>query len=133
MSDDDRRKMVVVGLGSILATAALIALTFSLGSWAFRTRHHLSHERRLARLLEQNPTAADVTTALLAEPGTVELPAPRSEADLLVNAGKSGVPSEDVGAKYRAAAEVRVFHVGGAVYVLFFGADRRLQSYLLLD
>jgi hypothetical protein len=133
MNDDDRRKMVVVGLGSVLATAALIALTFSLGSWAFRTRHHLSHERRLARLLEQHPTAADVTTALLAEPGSRQLNPPETEHQLLSNTRTWKIPDEEVQAKYRAAADVRVFHVGGAFYVLFFGADQRLQSYVLLD
>ena len=62
----DRRKAVVVIVGSLLVTAALVSLVLSLGSWAYQTRRFLLHERRLSRLLEKHPTATEVSTALLA-------------------------------------------------------------------
>ena len=129
----DRRKAVVVVVGSLLVTAGLVALVLSLGSWAFHTRRFLFHERRLARLLEEHPTASDVSAALLAEPGNWPIVAPPSEEDLAALIGQwspGAVP--EVLAKRRMAREVRIFGVGEMVYVVFFDAEGRLQSYVLL-
>ena len=130
----DRRKALIVVLGSLLVTGGLVALVLSLGSWAYQTRRFLLHERRLARLLEQHPTAADVTTGLLAEPDTRSIPVPVTEEELAAFAGR-GSPRhvEEILAKRREAREVRIFGVRDMVYVLYFDAEGRLQAYVLLS
>ena len=133
MRFEDRRKAIIVIVGSVLVTGVIVALAFSLGSWAYHTRKFLIHEGRLARLLQKHPTAADVSTALLAEPGNRAIAVPRSDEELAALAGEWSRGSvEEILAKRRLAREVRIFGVGDMVYVLFFGPDGRLQSYVLL-
>ena len=130
----DRRKVAVVVVGSVLVTGGLVALVLSLGSWAYHTRRFLFHERRLAKIMPERPTAADVTTALLAEPGNRLLAVPRTEEDLIALTSQwSRVQNEEVIAKRRAASEVRVFGIRDMVYVLFFDTDGRLQAYVLMS
>jgi hypothetical protein len=134
MGSADRRKVVVVVVGSVLVTTGLVVLVLSLGSWAYRTRRFLLHERRLAGLLEKHPTAADASTALLAESGTRLIATPTTDDEWA--AATRGWPRahvDEVVAKRRTAREVRIFAVQDMVYVLFFAADGRLQSYVLLS
>ena len=129
----DRRKAVVVVVGSLLVTAGLVALVLSLGSWAYHTRRFLFHERRLARLLEEHPTAADVSVALLGETGNWAIRTPASDEKLgALTAQWSRGQVDEVLAKRRVAWEVRIFGVHDMVYVLFFDADGRLQAYVLM-
>jgi len=130
----DRRKAVVVAVGSLLVTAALVALVLSLGAWAYHTRRYLLHEGRLARLLEEHPTANDVSTALLSEPGNWAIAVPPSEEELAALTGQwSRGQVEEILAKRRMARELRIFGVRDMVYVLFFDAEGRLQAYVLMS
>jgi hypothetical protein len=131
MRFEDRRKAAIVIGGSVLVTAALVALALSLGSWAFQTRRFLSHERRLNKALQERPSAADLSRALREE-GNVELVVPQVEADLRALVARSSPGQVDeVIAKRRAAREVRAFGVTGMIYFLFFDAEGRLQGYVL--
>ena len=133
MSGEDRRKLAVVAAGSVAATAALLALLFSLGSWAYQHRRFTLHERRLHKALQERPTAAEISGALLAEPGTHEIAVPPVDADLPAFAGQWSPRQVDaVLAKRRAARELRVFAVGDMVYFLFFDAEGRLHDYVLM-
>jgi hypothetical protein len=130
----DRRKALIVVLGSLLVTGGLVALVLSLGSWAYQTRRFLLHERRLARLLEQHPTAADVSTGILAEPDNRSIPVPVTEDGFTALVGQwSPGQVEEILAKRRIAREVRIFGVRDVVYVLYFDAEGRLQAYVLLS
>jgi hypothetical protein len=130
----DRRKALVVVVGSVLVTGGLVTLVLSLGSWAYQTRRFLFHERRLARLLEQHPTAADASAGILAEPGNRSIAAPVTEEGLATLAGQwSPGHVEEIVAKRRAAREVRIFGVADMVYFLYFDADGRLQDYALVS
>jgi hypothetical protein len=130
---EDRRKRAVVAAGSVAATAALLALLFSLGSWAYQHRRFTLHERRLHKALQSHPTAAEISEALLAEAGTRAIAVPPRDEDLPGFAAQwSPRQVDDVLAKRRAASELRVFGVGDMVYFLFFDADGRLQSYVLM-
>jgi hypothetical protein len=121
-------------VGSVLVTTGLVALVLSLGSWAYRTRRFLLHERRLARLLEQHPTVSEASTALLAESGSRLIAAPTTEdewAALTRDWPRAHI--DEIRAKRRTAREVRIFGVQDMVYVLFFDADGHLQSYVLMS
>jgi hypothetical protein len=128
----DRRKVVIVAAGSVAATAALLALVFSLGSWAYQHRRFTLHERRLHKALQERPAAEAISQALLAE-GARAIAVPPRDADLPAFAAQwSPRQVDDVLAKRRAARELRVFGVGDMVYFLFFDAEGRLQSYVLM-
>ena len=119
--------------GSVAATAGLLALVFSLGSWAYQHRRFTLHERRLHKALQERPAAATIAESLLGEPGTHEIAVPPVEADLAGFAGQWTPRQVDaVLAKRRDAHQLRVFAVGDMVYFLFFDAEGRLQSYVLM-
>ena len=72
----DTRKVVFVVAGSVAATGTILALVFSLAGWAYRHRDASLHDGRLKRVVEKHPTMAQVSEAILAEPGNRALPTP---------------------------------------------------------
>jgi hypothetical protein len=131
-SEGDRKKTLLVAAGSIAVTAALLALLFSLGSWAYQHRRWTLHERRLDKALQKRPRSDEIAQALLAEGGAREIAAPR-EGELAAFVARRSPPHvEQVLAKRRAAREMRVFALGGMVYFLFFDEEGRFSSYVLV-
>ena len=133
-SDGDRkRKLLFVVTGSVLVTGALLALVFSLGSWAYRYRHGTLHHGRLSRLVAQRPSEDRVTRALLDE-GARPLPTPGTEAELrALAAGLPAARADDLVARARTWPMLRVFAVQGMVYVLFFDGEGQLRDYVVLE
>src|SRR5262245_51353547 len=123
-SDHDRtKKVLVVTGGSVLVTAGLLALVLSLGSWAYRFRHHTLREGRIGRLVAQHPPEDRVTRALLDE-GARPLATPANEAELrALAAGRPPAVADDLAARARKWPAVRVFAVQDAVYVLYFDGE----------
>jgi hypothetical protein len=127
----DRQKTLVIVAGSLAGTTLIVALVFSLGGWAYHHRGWSLHEGRLRRVVEQHPTAEQITEALLAEKG-MPLSTPRSEAEWRAFAERwPRSPMEAIRAKRLRWPEVRVFAVQDVAYVLFFDADGKLQDYAL--
>src|SRR4051794_39194639 len=123
----DRRKALVVVVGSVLVTGALVATVLSLGAWAYHTRRFLLHQRRLAPLKDKHATGTDISAGLLAEPGTHAIPAPPTQDDLIALVGGwRGGSDPGVVSQLRAAKHVRIFAVRDMVYVLFFDAEDRM-------
>ncbi len=130
----ERRTVLVIAIGSTLVTGLLLALVFSLGGWAYHHRQLTLHDGRLRRAVDQHPSAADISGALLAEPGTRAIAVPPGDADLdRLAAQWSRARSGEVVAKRRKWADVRAFVVGGTVYFLYFDDKGLLQDYVLLN
>jgi hypothetical protein len=129
---EDRRKALFVIAGSLATTGVILALVFSLSGWAYQQREGSLHDGRLKRLVEQHPSAAQVSAGILAEPGTRALATPASAAELrrLAEQWRRGQPDLMV-SKWRAWPNVRVFAAGDLVYVLYFDDQDRLQDYEL--
>lgn len=129
---EDRRKALVVIAGSLAATGVILALVFSLSGWAYQQREGSLHDGRLKRLVEQHPSAAQVSAGILAEPGTRAIATPASEAELrrLAEQWRRG-NADRIVTKRRTWSDVRVFGAGDLVYVLYFDDQGRLQDYEL--
>jgi hypothetical protein len=129
---EDRRKALLVIAGSLAATGIILAVVFSLSGWAYQHREGSLHDGRLRRLVEQHPSAAQVSEGLLAEPGTRALAAPASEDELRGLAGQWRRGNADrIVSKRGRWRDVRVFAAGDLVYVLYFDEQGRLQDYEL--
>ena len=128
----DRRKALVVIAGSLATTGVILALVFSLSGWAYQQREGSLHDGRLKRLVEQHPSAAQVTAGILAEPGTRAMGRPASEGELrrLAASWRRG-DVEKIVAKRTTWRDVRLFGAGALVYVLYFDDQGRLQDYEL--
>lgn len=128
----DRRKLALVASGSIAATAAIVAMVFSLAGWAYRQRGGSLHDGRLRRAVAQHPTGAQISEALLAEGGTRAVAAPSSDEDLRrLVAEWPGARGDDVIAKRQKWPGLRIFEVREMAYFLYFDADDKLQDYAL--
>jgi hypothetical protein len=124
-------KLAMTLAGSVLVTALLGAVVFSLGGWAYRYRRLSIHEGRLGRLVERHPSAADVSQALIEEGGRL-LAAPATEEDVRrLAVGRAGLREGDVLAKRQRYHDLRVFEVGGVVYFLYFDDGGRLSDYVV--
>jgi hypothetical protein len=128
----DTRKVVFVAAGSLAATGAILVLVFSLAGWAYRHRGASLHDGRLRRVVEQHPTASQVSEGILAEPGNRALPTPVSEDELrrLVAQYPRG-QADQIVAKRRKWRDMRVFAAGDVVYFLYFDEAGALQDYEL--
>lgn len=128
----DTRKVVFVVAGSVAATGTILALVFSLAGWAYRHRDASLHDGRLKRVVEKHPTMAQVSEAILAEPGSRALPTPASEDELrqLLARYPRGQP-EQIVAKRNRWRDLRVFEAGDVVYLLYFDDRGALQDYEL--
>jgi hypothetical protein len=128
----DTRKVVFVVAGSVAATATILALVFSLAGWAYRHRDASLHDERLRRVVEKHPTMAQVSEAILAEPGNRALPTPASEDELrrLLAQYPRG-QADRIVAKRNRWRDLRAFEARGVVYFLYFDDRGALQDYEL--
>jgi hypothetical protein len=128
----DRRKALLIAAGSLAGTGAILAVVFSLSGWAYQHREGSLHDGRLRRLVEQHPSAGQVSEGILAEPGNRAIATPASEAELrrLAEQWPRGQLDRII-EKRRKWSDVRVFGAGDMVYVLYFDDQGRLQDYEL--
>lgn len=127
----ERRKVLAIVVGSLVVTGVLVTLVFSLGGWAYQHRRFTLHDARLRRLVEQHPTADQVTPALLAESGNWAIATPATEAELRRLAAQwPTAPVEDIVAKRKNWKDLLVFGVRDTVYFLYFDDQGRLQDYV---
>jgi hypothetical protein len=127
----ERRKALIVAGGSLAATAGLVALTFSLGGWAYHHRNFTLHQGRLQRLLEKHPKAEEVTQAILAEPGNRRLRTPDTEDELRALASTSSPPrGDEIVAKRRQWPELRIFGARDVVYFIYFDGQGTMRDFV---
>src|SRR5262245_938464 len=120
-------------LAALAATAALLVLVLSLGSWGYKYRRWLFHHVRLQRALERHPPEEDLGTALEGE-GARALGQAATPAELeRIATGFPPAVRERVAAKGARAREVRVFGAGEMVYFVFFDRDRKMADFLVVE
>lgn len=130
----DTRKVVTIAAGSLAGTGLILVLVFSLSGWAYRHRGLSLHEGRLRRVLEQHPTAGQVSEGILAEPGNWAISTAASESELRRLAAQwPNAPLDEILAKRRKWSQARVFGVRDVLYILYFDGEGKLQDYVLVS
>ena len=116
-----------------MATSLLLALVFSLGSWAFTHRRLSLHAERLQRLLELKPTADRVQAGLEAE-GTQLLGRATAQTELRTLAGR-WAPDQKAAilSKGERFPDTRFFAAGEILYVIFFDEGGVMRDFVCLD
>ena len=115
--------------GALLASALACYLALLLGAWGFDYRRYSQHERRLRRLVQQEPTLDRVVRGL-ADDGSPLVASPDGPAALEKAARVLGGPkAEEVLAKGRQWPTTRVFVAGDMVYFLYFDRDEVLRDF----
>jgi hypothetical protein len=113
----------------VAVTAAIAAVAFYLGAWAFDTKRYSIHETRLRHLVERGALLDQVVRGLEAE-GSPLLAAPGGPGELRRVASERGrrkAPEVlDKGGRW---AETRVFLAGDMVYFIYFDAAGVMKDF----
>jgi hypothetical protein len=127
-----RTRLVLYALGGLVIAAAMAALAFGLGSWAYQYRRFSLHEGRVRRMVEKHPTIAQVREGLATEPGFWESYVPRpDERPGTVVAFMPPRQADEIEAKWSRYPRLYLFGAGGMTYALFFDEAGRLRDYVL--
>jgi len=123
----------VVIAGSVLLASLALYLAFWLGAWAFDVRRYSTHDARLRRLVQQQPSIDRVTRGLEDE-GSPLVAAPTTEAELRRVVAERG-RDKSTAILERAARypKTRVHVAGDMVYFLFYDARGVLRDYVYVS
>ncbi len=123
----------VVIAASILLAGLALALAFWLGAWAFDTKRYITHDTRLRRLVQEQPSIERVTRGLEDE-GSRLLAAPATEEErrrVVAERGKDRGPAIlEKAARY---PKIRVHLAADMVYFLFYDAEGVLRDYVIVS
>jgi hypothetical protein len=115
--------------GALAVTLGSLTLAMLLGSASFDFRRYTVHERRMQKVLREQPTAdrltrglADEGTALLAVAATREA----VEREAAARGGKRAAEIREKGARH---AETRVYLAGDMLYFVFFDAGGVMRDF----
>jgi hypothetical protein len=115
--------------GALVVTLGSLTLAMLLGSASFDFRRYTVHERRMQKVLREQPTAdrltrglADEGTALLAVAATREA----VEREATARGGKKSAEIREKGVRH---AETRVYLAGDMLYFVFFDAGGVMRDF----
>ena len=114
---------------ALAVTLGALTLAMVLGSASFDFRRYTVHQRRMQKVLSEQPTA-DRLTRGLADEGTILLAVARTREELEREAsargGKKAAEIREKGARH---AETRVYQAGDMLYFVFFDAAGLMRDY----
>ncbi len=111
-------------------SGVLLAGILLLGSWAYDTRRMSLHHTRLQKVLAQAPTASRLSRGLEAEGSPLLTVATKATEVERAAADWGGRRREEILAKARGFASVRVHRAGDVVYFLFFDEAGVLKDFV---
>jgi hypothetical protein len=106
--------------GALAVTLGALALAMLLGSASFDFRRYTVHQRRMQKVLREQPSA-DRLRRGLADEGTAQLAVARTREELEREASARGGPmAAEIREKGAHHAETRVYQAGDMLYFVFF-------------
>lgn len=122
-------KRIWILVGAFVVTAVTFALAFLLGAWGFDYRRFSQHEKRLQRVMQQEPTI-DRLTVGLADEGATVLSAPQTAEEVQTAiADHGGERTRELHEKARRWGHLRVFQAADMVYFVFFDDDGVMRDF----
>jgi hypothetical protein len=115
--------------GAAAVTLAALALAMLLGSASFDIRRYTQHQRRLAKVMREQPTA-DRLTRGLADEGTILLGVARTPQDVEREASTRGAKkAAEIREKAGRSAETRVYQTADMLYFIYFDKDGVMRDF----
>jgi len=118
-----------IAAGALAVSLGSLTLAMLLGSASFDFRRYTVHERRMQKVLREQPTA-DRLTRGLADEGTAQLGVARTreevEREASARGGKKAAEIREKGARH---AETRVYQAGDMLYFVYFDADGVMRDF----
>ena len=116
-------------VAALAVTLGALTLAMVLGSASFDFRRYTVHQRRMQKVLREQPTAdrltrglADEGTALLAVAATRDA----VEREASARGGKKAAEIREKGARH---AQTRVYQAGDMLYFVFFDTDGVMRDF----
>jgi len=126
------RRVLVFG-GAFVVTAVTLGLALGLGSLGFDFRRFTQHERRMRRVLEQQPSIEQLTQGL-ADDGSPLLASPDSPDETARVIAELG---DDRSAELREKAarwgHLRVYTASDMLYFVFFDDEGVMRDFTLVS
>jgi hypothetical protein len=123
-----KRQRAAIILGAVAVTAALFAVAYLLGMWAYAFRLQASHEARLARVLAQKPTGEQITQGLALQGDTL-LATPSTSGDLTQAIERwGGRRGQEIRTMFGHWGRMRVYQASEMVYFVYFDANDIMQG-----
>lgn len=124
-------RALVLGLAA-LVTALFLATVFWLGAAYFDASRFSVHERRLQRMLAQQPSLEQVSVGLR-DDGSPLVESPESPRALRELAARWPAREAEILAKAARSRLTRVFHAADVYYIIYFRPDGRMQDFSCVD
>jgi hypothetical protein len=115
--------------GALVVTLASLTLAMLLGSASFDVRRYTQHQRRLAKVMREEPTA-DRLTRGFADEGTVLLAVAKTRDEVEREAAaRGGEKAAEIRAKGARNAEMRVYQTADMLYFIYFDAGGVMRDF----
>ena len=118
-----------IAAGALAVTLGSLTLAMLLGSASFDFRRYTVHERRMQKVLREQPTA-DRLTRGLADEGTAQLGVARTreevEREASARGRKKAAEIREKGARH---AETRVYQTADMLYFVYFDAAGLMRDF----
>lgn len=115
--------------GALAVTLGALTLAMLLGSASFDFRRYTVHERRMQKVLREQPTA-DRLTRGLADEGTMLLAvAATRDAVAREASARGGKRADEIREKGARHAETRVYQAGDMLYFVFFDTAGLMRDF----
>ena len=122
-------KRLYVLAGALVVTLLSLTLALMLGSASFDFRRYTVHERRMQKVLREQPTADRLTRGLAEEGATLLTVAATRDAVLREASARGGKKAAEIREKGIRSAETRVYQAGDMLYFVFFDAGGAMRDF----
>ena len=118
-----------IAAGALAVTLGSLTLAMLLGSASFDFRRYTVHERRMQKVLREQPTA-DRLTRGLADEGTAQLAVARTREEVeRVASARGGKKAAEIREKGARHVETRVYQAGDMLYFVYFDANGVMRDF----
>jgi hypothetical protein len=118
-----------IAAGALAVTLGSLTLAMLLGSASFDFRRYTVHERRMQKVLREQPTA-DRLTRGLADEGTAQIAVARTREEVEREASaRGGRKASEIREKGARHVETRVYQAGDMLYFVYFDGDGVMRDF----
>jgi len=115
--------------GALAVTIGALAIAFRLGSASFDARRYSQHNRRLAKVMREVPSADRLTRGLAAEGTPLLVTAQTAEGKEQAVVTRGGARLVEIREKAARYPELRVYLAGDMLYFVYFDPEGVMRDF----
>jgi len=115
--------------GALAVTIGALTIAFWLGSASFDARRYSQHNRRLAKVMRELPSADRLTRGLAAEGTPLLVTALTAEDKERAVEARGGIRQAEIREKAARHPELRVYQAGDMLYFVYFDREGVMRDF----